>query len=104
MTILAGGEFRYGPTTQNFMITYGAFRLTFEPVAEVVTGVAAEIAREFPDGIGPFVAMFAEVMLGLAAAVVFVTFRVLVWSVSVAWWVTMVIVERGESPEVITAP
>ena len=104
MTIIAGGEFEYGPTTQNFMITYGVFRLTFEPTAEAVTGIANEIARAFPDGIGPFVAGFAEVMLGLMVAVIFVTFRVLVWSVTTAWWITMIIVDGGDIPEVITPP
>ena len=104
MTIIAGGEFSFGPTTQNFMITYGCFRLLFEPMAEVVAGIADEIAREFPDGIGSFVAGFAEVMLGLTAAVVMVSFRVLVWSVTMAWWITMVIVDGREIPELITPP
>ena len=104
MTIIAGGEFSFGPTTQNFMITYGVLRLIFEPVAVAVTGIADEIAREFPDGIGPFVAGFAEVMLGLTAGVVFVSFRILVWSVTMAWWITMVIADGREVPELITTP
>lgn len=104
MTIIAGGEFSFGPTTQNFIITYGVLRLIFEPVAVAVTDIRDEIAREFPDGIGLFVAMFAELMLGLTAAVVFVSFRVLVWSVGLAWWVTMVIVDGREIPELVTPP
>lgn len=102
MTILAGGEFSFGPTTQNYMITYGVFRLTFEIMAEAVTGIAAQLAREFPNGFGHFVQEFAELMLLLMAGVVIGTYRVLAWSVRTAVWITMVIAENAE--DLVTRP
>ena len=104
MTMLAGGEFRFGPTTQNFIITYGVFRLTFAAIADAVTGIAEEIAKVFPDGIGEFVKEFAEVMLTLTAVVVIGTYKVLAWSVTVMFWITMVIVENADLPDMVTGP
>ena len=99
MTILAGGEFEFGPTTQNFIITYGVFRLTFE--------VAVEIGREigrtvFPDGgLGQFVQEFALLMLGLTAMVVIGTYRVLALGARVAMWITMALVENVDLPQIV---
>lgn len=104
MTILAGGEFEFGPTTQNFMITYGVFRLMFGIWANAVAGIAEEIAKEFPNGIGPFVREFAEVMLALTAGVVIGTYRVLAWSVTVSVWITMIVVENAYLPDMVTGP
>ena len=102
MTILAGGEFRFGPTTQNFMITYGVFRLMFEVWVDAVAGIAREL---FPDGgIGGFVRQFALVMLGLTALVVIGTYGVLALSATVAVWITMVVVENADLPMMVTGP
>ena len=98
MTILAGGEFEFGPTTQNFMITYGVFRLTFGIWANAVTGIIGEIA---PNGIGQFVQEFAEAMLALTAGVVIGTYRVLAWSVTTAIWITMVAVENADVRDLV---
>lgn len=104
MTILAGGEFEFGPTTQNFMITYGVFRLTFGIFAANVAGLAQEIAKGFPDGIGQFVRGFAETMLVLTAGVTIGTYRVLAWSLTVAVWITMIVVENADLPVMVTGP
>ncbi|KAM0797568.1 hypothetical protein BDR22DRAFT_862746 [Usnea florida] len=110
LTIILGPEFELGPD-RSFVVAYGVFRLIFEPAADAVTTIYGEIFRDIRDGygpfmagIGPFMAGFAEVMLGLMESVIFVTFRVLVWSVTTAWWITMIIVDRGDIPEVITPP
>ena len=101
MTILAGGEFEFGPTTQNFMITYGVFRLTFGIMVEILGGIAEEIAKNFPNGIGQFVREFAELMLMLTAGVVIGTYRVLAWSVMVAIWITMEVIENAGLPDLV---
>lgn len=98
MTILAGGEFEFGPTAQNFMITYGVFRLFFGIWVDAVTGMAREL---FPNGIGQFVREFAEVMLVLTAGVVIGTYRVLAWSVTTAVWITMVVVENADMRDLV---
>lgn len=67
-----------------------------------MAALAQELAREFPDGIGGFVRAFAEVMLGLTAALVLGTYGVLAWSVRAAVWITMVVVENAELPAMVT--
>ena len=104
MMILAGGEFRFGPTVQNFIITYGCFRLMFEPMAEAVTGMADVLAQEFPDGFGQFIQGFAEALLALAGFVVFATYEILAAGVTMSVRITMVIVESPRYPEMITTP
>ena len=104
MMILAGGEFRFGPTVQNFIITYGCFRLMFEPMAEAVVGMANVLAEEFPDGFGQFIQGFAEVLLALGAFVVFATYQILAAGVTMSFWITMVIVENARLPAMITTP
>lgn len=94
MTVLAGGEFGFGPTVQNYVITYGVLRLTFDVVADAAGAIAAELAWEFPNGFGQFVQEFAQVMLLLTAGVVIGTYKVLAWMVTTAVWITMVIVEN----------
>lgn len=101
MTRLAGGEFSFGPTVQNYAITYGCFRLFFEPWADAVGGMAAEV---FPDGLGPFVRGFAQLMLLLTQGVVLGTFAVLAWSAAAAVWITMEVVERADLPGMVTGP
>lgn len=102
MTILAGGEFQFGPTVQNYMITYGVFRLTFGIMAQAMAGMAEELG--FPNGFGEFLQEFAGVMLLLTAGVVIGTYKVLAWSATVAVWITMAIVENAGLPEMVTGP
>ena len=104
ITILAGGEFGFGPTVQNYMITYGALRLTFEPIAEASAFIAGELAKEFPDGFGQFMREFAGMMLGLTAVIVFGTYTILAFTVMFSIRITMAIVENAPMPELITTP
>lgn len=104
MTILAGGEFSFGPTVQNYMITYGVFRLTFSIMAEAVAGAAQDIAREFPNGFGPFLYDFAEVMVALTAFVLVATYQMLAFSLHASIWITMVIVQNARVPDMVTGP
>lgn len=97
MTILAGGEFSFGPTVQNYVITYGVFRLTFSILAE-------EIAKAFPNGFGEFIQGFAEMMLVLTAGVVIGTYTLLAFSVTLSIWITMVIVENAKWPDLVSGP
>ena len=98
ITTLLGTEFRFGPTVQNFMITYGCFRLMFEPMAEAY----AEIRRIlFPNGFQEFIQAFAELMLLLTAGVVIGTYQVLAYTVTVSIWITMVIVENARWDDLV---
>ena len=92
-----GTEFSFGPTVQNHVIAYGCFRLTF-------SFIPSSDVREFAHGIGPFIREFASVMLLITSHVVMATYRVLAWSAMVSIWITMVIVENGQEPDVITVP
>ena len=92
-----GTEFEFGPTVQNHVIAYGCFRLIFS----VIPG---SDVRDFAHGIGPFMREFAQVMLLITSHVVFATYRVLAWSAMVSVWITMVVVENGLEPELITVP
>ncbi len=96
MTILAGGEFEFGPTTQNFIITYGVFRLTFE--------VAVGIGRQMIPDLAQFVQEFALLMLGLTAMVVIGTYRLLALGARVAMWITMAVVENADLPRMVGRP
>lgn len=104
ITLLAGGEFRFGPTVQNYMIAYGCLRLTFEPMADAFAHIAGELAREFPDGFGPFMRGFAQVMLGMTAVIVFGTYTILAFTVMFSIRITMAIVQNAPMPELITTP
>ena len=104
ITILAGGEFRFGPTVQNYMITYGCLRLMFEPMAEAAAGIAGEIAGNFPDGFGQFMVEFAEMMLLLTAGLVMGTYIILAFTVTFSFRIIMAIVENAPMPEMITTP
>ena len=104
ITILAGGEFGFGPTVQNYMITYGFLRLTFEPIVETSAVIAGELAKEFPDGFGPFMREFARMMLALTAVVVFGTYTILAFTVMFSIRIVLAIVENAPMPELITTP
>ena len=104
MTILAGGEFRFGPTVQNYVITYGCFRLTFSIFAGAAVGLAEEFAKLYPNGFGQFIQEFAEVMLLMAVVVIMVTYTILAYSVSLSIWITMVMVENANQPMLVSGP
>lgn len=97
---------RYGAksadkTVIRYIITYGSLQLIFEAVANAMVDIAAELAREFPFGFGEFMAGFAEVMLALSGLAVFLPFAVLAAGVRVSIWITMVIVENADLPNLV---
>ena len=101
ITILAGPKWA-DRTVQRYIITYGALQLVFSAVTDAVAGLAAEMAREFPNGFGQFVTEFARLMLTLTAIVVIGTFVVLAYGVRLSIWVTMTIIENAELPNLLT--
>ena len=102
MTIIAGGEFGFGPTVQNHMITYGVFRLTFEIMVDAVAGMGREAFGD--GGFGQFLREFAQVMQLITTVVVVGTYTILAWSAMTAVWITMIIVENADEPRLVTGP
>ena len=97
LIIEIGTEFRHGPTVQNYIISYGVLRLTFSILAE-------EVARSFPQGIGPFMQEFAQVMLLITTHVVIGAYTILAYSAMLSIWITMAIVNNGPEPGLVTVP
>lgn len=101
ITMLLSTEFEFGPTVQNYMITYGVFRLTFQIVANIAAEIASEIAQAFPNGFGQFIQGFAKEMLTITTTVVIGTYRILAYSAAAAIWLTMVIVENTPGRDMV---
>lgn len=100
ITIRNGAEMA-DRTVITYIITYGGLRLVFEALATVAADLAAEMAREFPNGFGEFIAGVAEVMLALTTFAVIVPFAVLAAGVRLSIWITMEIVDNADPPHLI---
>lgn len=82
----------------NIVFAYGSLRFIIDNVEPVW---AQEIA---PNGLEEVVKEFTRFMLRLTATVVVGTYRVLAFSARASIWITMVIIENGPEPNVITGP
>ncbi|KAL8823495.1 MAG: hypothetical protein Q9191_005800 [Dirinaria sp. TL-2023a] len=82
--LLPHGEWREGPTTQNIIITYGAFKLGLAAVG---------FGHELPVG---FVEDFAKLMLTLLKTVIIVAYKIVAYTADWAIWITMQITQGNE--------
>ena len=102
LSTLAGGDLRLARAELTHIINYGSFRLTFTPVAHAGFRIAEELAQVFPHGVGEFIAIFSDLMVLLAAVVVFAAFNILAFCLGMSIWITMIVIANAPLPNMIT--